>query len=104
MPTIIKPVEPQPVLVDPKPPGRWIWGPTEPITDMCRKQADGKFGNSRVSWWNDDNAIDLNHGDRCPIERPPKAKVECVYDGDRWCWVVSFSATAALKWKKNSNE
>lgn len=81
MKTIIEPVTPQPVLANEKSPGRWVWGPTEPITDQCHG------GNSCVSWWNYDNTAELIT-DYCPIKRPKKAKVEVVYDGTRWVWVV----------------
>ena len=90
MKTIIKPVEPQPVLADSKSPGRWIWGPSEPITDMC------KGGNSRVSWWNEDHTAELL-SDHCPIERPRNAKVEVIFDGTRWLWVVKLTERTAKK-------
>lgn len=92
MKTIILPIDPQPVLADPKPPGRWIWGHEEPITDMCRG------GNSCVSWWNDHNEAELVD-EYCPIARPVTAKVRAIYDGEKWCWVVTMSDAAAKKYK-----
>lgn len=81
MKTTIIPIEPQPVLADPKPPGRWIWRPELPITDQCRG------GNSNVSWWNDDGYTDsLSEYAPGPLEK--SAKVETVYDGERWVWVI----------------
>lgn len=95
MKTIIQPLVPQPVLVDAKAPGRWCWGPIEPITDLC----DG--GNATVSWWNDtDNCVLMET--YCPIERPAKAVVECCYDGERWCWVVRIPEIPKLKKRKKT--
>jgi hypothetical protein len=96
MQTIIRPIAPQPVLANPKPPGRWIWGREEPITDQC------KGGNSIVSWWNypdvaNDGSLMAQY---CPIERPEKAKVMIVFDGDRWLWQVTFTEAQAKAWAK----
>jgi len=86
MRTIIQPLDPQPVFIDPKPPGRWIWAPTVPITDMCAEPR----GSAYVSWWNVDNSCDLMER-YCPINRPKYSKVECLFDGTQWTWVVRIS-------------
>ena len=95
MKTIVQPVQPQPVLVDGR---RWIWGRTEPITDMCRTQPDGKRGNAIVSWVADEDIDDcgLMH-DYCPIPRSAKAKVSMAHDGERWVWIVRMSDRDAKK-------
>lgn len=95
--TIVRPIVPQPVLADPASPGRWIWGPTEPLIDATFK--DGKMvdrGNWAVSWWNDDDNCDLM-ADHCPVDRPTKSKVLCTYDGQRWIWVITFTRAARKK-------
>lgn len=88
MPIIIQLVDPQPVLADPKPPGRWIWSPTKPITDMC------KGGNSTNSWWNNEKMFEDEpplSADDCPVARPPKAKVTMALDSaDKWVWIVTW--------------
>lgn len=94
--TIIRPIVPQPVVAVTKNGNRrWIWGPAEPITDMCGP--DGDKGTACVSWWEQYGDDDVMSAENCPIERPEKATVQTSFDGERWLWVVSYTEAAMKK-------
>ena len=96
----VHPVVPQPVLADPKPPGRWIWRAELPIIDHQKVGGTYVGGNWTVSWWNDANEVVLLGDAHCDIDRPKGAKVPCLYDGERWVWHIASTERQHAAWVK----